>query len=46
MFLSVNKNKEFLTIKEYLFNEKKALINKEKKAVENEFIFSFYKEML
>ncbi|CAA9195960.1 lantibiotic dehydratase family protein [Flavobacterium collinsii] len=46
MFLSVIKNKEFLTIKEYLFNEKKALINKEKKAVENEFIFSFYKEML
>lgn len=46
MFLSVIKNKESLILKEYLFNENKALINKDEKAVENEFILSFYKEML
>lgn len=46
MFLSVIKNREYLILTEYLFNENKALINKEGKAVENEIILSFYKEML
>jgi hypothetical protein len=46
MFLSLIKNKESLILQEYLFNENKTVINKDKKAVENEIILSFYKETL
>jgi len=46
MFLSIIKNRDFLILKEYLFNEDRALIKKDTKAVENEIILSFYKDIL
>ena len=44
MFLSIIKTRDYIILKEYLFNEKKAFIKKEEKGIANEFVLSFYKQ--
>ncbi|QLC67177.1 lantibiotic dehydratase family protein [Flavobacterium sp. LPB0248] len=46
MFLSIIKTREYLILKEYLFNEKKAFVRKENQAMSNEFVLSFHKQKL
>jgi len=46
MFLSIIKSRDYIILKEYLFNENKALIQNEGKGVANEFVLSFHKESL
>jgi hypothetical protein len=46
MFLSIIKTRDYVILKEHLFNENKALIKKEGKGVANEFVLSFHKENL
>ncbi len=46
MFLSIIKTKDYVILKEYLFEKDKAIVNKENQGMENEIILSFYKENL
>ena len=46
MFLSTIKNKSYIILKEHPFDERNPLIYKDRKAVANEFIVSFYKNAL
>jgi len=46
LFLSHIKNKQYIVLKENLFNEEKALIMKDNQAYANEIVLSFYKNPL
>ncbi|TPG40750.1 lantibiotic dehydratase family protein [Flavobacterium pectinovorum] len=46
MFLSIIKSRDYIILKEYLFNEDMPLIKKDNYGVENEIILSFYKEII
>lgn len=46
MFLSIIKSRDYIILKEYLFNEDMPLIKKDNNGVENEIILSFYKEII
>jgi hypothetical protein len=46
LFLSHIKNKQYIMLKENLFNEEKAMIMKDNQAYTNEIVLSFYKESI
>lgn len=43
MFISIIKNREYLILKEFLYNKNKSLINRDGEGFSNEFVLSFYK---
>lgn len=43
MFISIIKNREYLILKEFLYNKNKSLINRNGEGFSNEFVLSFYK---
>ena len=43
MFISIIKNREYLILKEFLYNKNKSLIKRDGEGFSNEFVLSFYK---